>query len=234
MKKFNGVKVKYYGHAAFRLISPSGRVIFVDPWLSNPVSTSKDYDKADIILLTHAHGDHIGDTIEIAKKTGAKVYSIHEISVYLQSKGVKNSVGMNIGGHIKDGDIEIIQTEATHSSSIQEGDKIIPGGDPTGFVIKFENGFTVYHAGDTGVFSGMEIIGELYKPDLALLPIGSHYTMGPLEASFACKLLKPRFVIPMHYGTFPILTGTPDEFKKLLDPSLNIEVIILKPGEEIE
>ncbi|MEN3044324.1 MAG: metal-dependent hydrolase [Candidatus Hydrothermales bacterium] len=234
MKKFNGIKVKYYGHAAFRFISPFGKVIFVDPWLNNPVSTTKDYDKADIILLTHAHGDHIGDTIEIAKKTNAKVYSIHEIYVYLQSKGIKNSIGMNIGGHVKDGDIEIIQTEATHSSSIQEGDKIIPGGDPTGFVIKFENNFTVYHAGDTGVFSGMEIIGKLYKPDLALLPIGSHYTMGPLEASYACKLLKPKFVIPMHYGTFPILTGTPDEFKNQLDPSLNIEVIILKPGEEIE
>ncbi|MEO0292268.1 MAG: metal-dependent hydrolase, partial [candidate division WOR-3 bacterium] len=157
MKRFNGVKIKYYGHAAFKLISPKGRVIFLDPWLSNPSSPSKDYDKVDFILLTHAHGDHLGDTIEIAKKTGAKVYAIHEIAVYLSSKGIKNAIGMNIGGHIKDGEIEIIQTEATHSSTIQEGDKLIPGGLASGFVIKFENGFTVYHAGDTGVFAGMQI-----------------------------------------------------------------------------
>ncbi|MEO0284950.1 MAG: metal-dependent hydrolase [candidate division WOR-3 bacterium] len=234
MKRFNGVKIKYYGHAAFKLISPKGRVIFLDPWLSNPSSPSKDYDKVDFILLTHAHGDHLGDTIEIAKKTGAKVYAIHEISVYLSSKGIKNAIGMNIGGHIKDGEIEIIQTEATHSSTIQEGDKLIPGGLASGFVIKFENGFTVYHAGDTGVFAGMQIIGELYKPHLALLPIGSHYTMDPFDASYACKLLKPKYVIPMHYGTFPVLTGSPEELKKNLDPALNIEVIVLKPGEEAE
>jgi len=234
MAKFNGAKIKYYGHSAFRIISPEGKVIFIDPWLSNPSSPGKDYDKADIILLTHAHGDHLGDAVEIAKKTGAKVYAIHEISVYLGTKGVQNAVGMNIGGHIKDGNIEIIQTSATHSSTLQEGESLIPGGDPTGFVIKLENGFTIYHAGDTGVFADMEIIGELYKPDLALLPIGSHYTMGPLEAAFACKLIKPKYVIPMHYGTFPVLTGTPEEFKNHLDPSLNIEVVVLKPGEETE
>lgn len=234
MKRFNGIKIKFYGHSAFRLISPGGRVIFIDPWLSNPSSPSKDYDDAHIILLTHGHPDHIGDAIEIAKKKNARVYAIHEISLYLSSKGIKNAIGMNIGGHIKDGEIEIIQTEATHSSTIQDGDKLLPGGSASGFVIKFENGFTIYHAGDTGVFAGMQIIGELYKPDLALLPIGSHYTMDPLEASYACKLLKPRYVIPMHYETFPVLTGTSEEFKKYLDPSLNVEVIVLRPGEEAE
>ncbi len=234
MKRFEGAKIKYYGHSAFKIISQEGKVILIDPWLSNPLSPQKDYDKVDLILLTHAHGDHLGDTLEIAKKTQAKVYAIHEISVYLQKKGIKNAIGMNIGGHIKDGNIEIIQTEATHSSSIQEGENLIPGGDPTGFVIKLEKGFTIYHAGDTGVFGGMQIIGELYKPHLALLPIGSHYTMGPLEAAYACKLIKPKYVIPMHYATFPILTGTPEEFKNLLDPSLSIEVIVLKPGEEAE
>ncbi len=234
MAKFNGIKVKYYGHSAFKITSPEGKVIFIDPWLSNPSSPGKEYDKADIILLTHAHGDHLGDTLEIARNTSARVYAIHEISVYLQSKGIQNAIGMNIGGHVKDGNIEIIQTEATHSSSIQEGDNLIPGGDPAGFVIKMENGFKIYHTGDTGVFVGMQMIGELYKPDLVLLPIGSHYTMGPEEAAYACKLLKPKFVIPMHYGTFPVLTGTPEEFKKLIDPSLNIDVIVLKPGEEAE
>ncbi len=234
MPRFNGAKIKYYGHSAFRITSPQGKIIFIDPWLSNPSSTGEKDNQAHIILLTHAHGDHVGDTVEIARASGAKVYAIHEVYVYLSQKGISNAVGMNIGGHVKDGDLEFIMTQAVHSSTLQEGDTMLPGGDPAGFVIKLENGFTIYHAGDTGVFSSMSIIGELYKPDLALLPIGSHYTMGPEEAAYAVKLLKPRYVIPMHYGTFPILTGSPEEFKNLIDPSLNVEVVTVKVGEEVE
>lgn len=234
MARFNGAKVKYYGHSAFRITSPGGKIIFIDPWLSNPSSKGEDVEKVDIILLTHAHADHVGDTIDLARNTGAKVYAIHEIYVYLTGKGINNSIGMNIGGHVRDGDIEIIMTEATHSSTIQEDDSMLPGGDPAGFVVSLENGFKIYHAGDTGVFASMGIIGDLYKPDLALLPIGSHYTMGPEEAAYAVKLLKPQYVIPMHYGTFPILTGTPEKLKSLIDPSLQVDIITLESGEETE
>lgn len=231
------VKITYLGHSAFQFVSPRGVIIYVDPFLTkNPKtpSTMKEVDKADVILVTHGHHDHIGDTISISQKTNAKVITIYELGSFLTKKGAKNVVGMNKGGTYHSHGISFIMVPATHSSGIIEGDQIFYGGEPVGFVIRFENGFTVYHAGDTGVFSDMKIIGDLYKPYVSILPIGSHYTMGPKEAAYAAKLLGSKYVIPMHYGTSPALTGTPEEFLNWMKEVPDTKVLVLKPGETVK
>lgn len=232
-----GAKITYLGHSAFKVISPKGVILYIDPFLSGNPKTPpemKTVDKADLILVTHGHGDHVGDTVSMAEKTNAKVVVIPELGRYLAKKGVKNVIGMNKGGTYTSHGIAITMVHATHSSSATEGDQIIYTGDPAGFVIRLENGFTIYHAGDTGLFSDMKLIGELYKPELSLLPIGSHYTMDPKEATYAAKLLGSKYVIPMHYGTFPVLTGTAEEFLKLMKEVPQTKVIVLKPGETVQ
>lgn len=232
-----GAKITFLGHSAFRVISPKGVILYIDPFLSGNPKTPpemKTVEKADLILVTHGHGDHVGDTVSIAEKTNARVVVIPELGRHLAKKGVKNVIGMNKGGTYTSHGIAITMVHATHSSSVTEGDQIIYTGDPAGFVIRLENGFTIYHAGDTGLFSDMKLIGELYKPDLSLLPIGSHYTMDPKEATYAAKLLGSRYVIPMHYGTFPVLTGTVEEFLTLMKEVPQTKVIVLKPGETIQ
>lgn len=232
-----GVKVTYLGHAAFKLVSPQGVVVLVDPFLKNNPKTPadlKEVDKADLILVTHGHADHLGDTVAIAQKTSATVVAMAELGTYLTKKGVKNVARMNKGGSILVKGIKVTMVNAQHSSSVTEEGQVIYMGEPVGFVIRLENGFTVYHAGDTAVMWDMKIIGELYKPDLALLPIGSNFTMDPTEASYACKLLRPQFVIPMHYGTWPVLTGTLEEFARLLKEQPEVKLIPMTPGQSIE
>jgi len=230
-----GVSITFYGHAAFKLAGP-GVTVLIDPWLSNPLlQTPLDQvGKVDLILVTHGHGDHVGETVELAQKTGATVVAIHELSVILAKQGVSKVIGMNKGGTVPFQGLQITMTHAIHSSTVEEGGQMIDAGDPGGFVLRFANGFTAYHAGDTAVFKDMELIRELYKPELAMLPIGSHYVMNPAEAALACRLLQPKWVIPMHYGTFPVLTGTPEELKELLKGEPDIKVIALKPGETVE
>jgi len=232
-----GVKVTYLGHAAFKVVSPKGVVIYIDPFLSGNPKTPvemKTVEKADLVLVTHGHGDHLGDTLSIGEKTGAKIVVMPELGRVLTKKGAKNVVGMNKGGTLTSHGIAITMVHALHSSSVTEGDQVVYTGDPAGFVIRFENGFTVYHAGDTGVFSDMKIIGEIYKPDLSLLPIGSHFTMDPREATYAAKLLGSKYVIPMHYGTFPVLTGTAEDFVKLMKDVPETKVLVVKPGETVQ
>ncbi|MDP3182843.1 MAG: metal-dependent hydrolase [Desulfobaccales bacterium] len=230
-----GVSVTFYGHAAFKL-SGAGVTVLIDPWLSNPLLNTpvEKVGKVDLILVTHGHSDHVGDTVAVAKKTGAPVVAIHELSVILAQQGVAQVIGMNKGGTLTAAGLKITMTHAVHSSTVEEGGRLIAAGDPAGFVVEFENGFVAYHAGDTAVFKDMELIHELYHPELAMLPIGSHYVMSPAEAALACRLLKPRWVIPMHYGTFPVLTGTTEELKKLLKDEPGITVLPLKPGETVE
>jgi L-ascorbate metabolism protein UlaG (beta-lactamase superfamily) len=230
-----GVSVTFYGHAAIQL-SGGGKTVLIDPWLANPVLTTpvNQVGHVDFILVTHGHADHVGNTVEIAHATGAQVVVIHELSVLLAKQGVANIVGMNKGGTFKTDGLEITMTQAVHSSTIEDEGRMVPAGDPGGFVVKFPNGFTAYHAGDTAVFKDMELIRELYHPELAMLPIGSHYVMNPAEAALACRLLKPKWVIPLHYGTFPVLTGTPEELQAHLKGEPDIQVIALKPGETVE
>jgi L-ascorbate metabolism protein UlaG (beta-lactamase superfamily) len=176
----------------------------------------------------------VGDTVPLARKTGAAVVAIHELAEILANQGVPQVVGMNKGGTLDVAGLKITMTQAIHSSTMAVEGKMVAAGEAGGFIVAFANGFTVYHAGDTAVFGDMELIRELYQPELAMLPIGSHYVMSPREAALACRLLRPKWVIPMHYRTFPVLTGTPQELRDLLKGEPEIRVIELEPGETVE
>jgi L-ascorbate metabolism protein UlaG (beta-lactamase superfamily) len=229
-----GVRITWLGHATFRVDTPAGKTILIDPWVNNPKcpENQKRFEKLDVILCTHGHSDHMGDAVELAGKHDPVVVGMPELCGWLQKKGAKNTAGMNKGGTQQVGDIRVTMVHADHSSGIEDDGKMVYGGEPCGYVIEFETGLKVYHAGDTAVFGDMHIIHELYAPEIAMLPIGDHYTMGPTEAGYACKLLQPRMVIPMHFGTFPVLTGTPQALRDIVD-DLGIEVRELKPGETL-
>ena len=215
--------VKWLGHAAFEILLDE-KLIYIDPWITNPRSPIglEDVTRADYIIVTHEHGDHLGETVNIANKTNATVLSIFELSEKLKKEGVKNTIGANIGGPIKLGDLIAYMVPAFHT------------GLPTGVVIKGKE-TTIYHAGDTGVFGDMALIRELYAPEIVLLPIGGHFTMGPREATKAVELLKPKVAIPMHYGTFPVLSGDPIEFKKMVNEKIpDVKIVILNPGEKYQ
>ncbi len=220
--------IKYLGHSAFDIVltglDGSEKHILIDPWLTNPLSPVKPSDysnvKLDYIIVTHDHGDHMGEAIELAKSTKAKIVGVYEIAVYAKEQGVE-AVDGNIGGRLNIGDLDIVFTPATHSSN---------RGVPVGVVVGGKDA-TIYHAGDTGLFKEMELIGELYSPDIALLPIGGHYTMGIKEAVKAVQMIKPKIVIPMHYNTFPVIKADPSKFKELVEAITASKVVILKPGE---
>jgi L-ascorbate metabolism protein UlaG (beta-lactamase superfamily) len=226
----NGIKLTWLGHATFRIETPGGKIVIVDPWImGNPACPEKDKDvkKVDVLLCTHGHGDHIGDAVEIVKKHNPKVIGIFELCGWLQKKGAEQISPMNKGGTQTVDDIKITMVHADHSCGIQDGDEIVYGGEACGYVIEFSNGVKIYHAGDTNVFGDMQIIRELYAPDIVMLPIGDHFTMGPREAAYACNLLKAKTVIPMHFATFPALTGTPRALQKLVPETTVFE---MKPG----
>lgn len=233
----NGIELTYMGHSTFKIKSPEGKIVIVDPWVDgNPVCPEelKTIEQVDILAVTHAHFDHIGDAVRIGNDLQPKVVGIYETCVWLNSKGVQNILPMNKGGTQEVDGIKFTMVHADHSCGIQEEDgSITYGGEAVGYVIEFENGFKVYHAGDTAVFSDMKLIAELYNPELIMIPIGDLFTMSPMEASHACKFLNPKYVIPMHYGTFPLLTGTPDELRNLTQDIKGIEIIELKPGETL-
>jgi len=232
----HGNKLTWLGHATFKITTPSGKVIVVDPWVDgNPVcpKAAKKLSRVDTVLITHGHGDHIGDAVKIAKKFKPQVISIYETSLWLASKGVKNTTGMGKGGTIKAGEIEVTMVNALHSNGIEDGKKIIYGGEPCGYIVRLPGGLRIYHAGDTAIFGDMKLIAELYEPEVAMLPIGDYYTMGPREAAMAIRLLNVKHVVPMHYGTFPVLTGTPEELKRLSQDIPGLEIHALKPGESI-
>jgi L-ascorbate metabolism protein UlaG (beta-lactamase superfamily) len=228
-----GVEVTWLGHAAFRIRTPEGLVTLVDPWvMGNPMcpDNEKNVKKVDVMLCTHGHFDHIGDAVEIAKKHDPKVVGVFELCTWMGKKGVKQIAPMNLGGTQKVGGINVTMVRADHSCGITDGEQVVYGGVACGYVMEFSNGVKIYHAGDTNVFGDMELIHELYTPEIVILPVGDHFTMGPREAAYACKLLKPKTVIPMHFGTFPALTGTPEALRKLV-PAL--EVLELKPGQTV-
>ncbi|MHB8755563.1 MAG: metal-dependent hydrolase [Candidatus Acidiferrales bacterium] len=236
MLNTRGNKLTWLGHATFTITTPSGKVILIDPWVDgNPAcpKAAKKLKRVDTMLITHGHGDHIGDALKIAKKFKPHVISIYETNLWLASKGVKNTAGIDKGGTIKSGEIEVTMVHAVHSNGIQDGKKIVYGGEPCGYIVRLPGGLKIYHAGDTSVFGDMKLIAELYEPELALLPIGDYYTMGPREAAMAIRLLNVKHVVPMHYGTFPVLTGTPHELRKLTQDISGLEIHALKPGDSI-
>jgi L-ascorbate metabolism protein UlaG (beta-lactamase superfamily) len=236
MLQTRGNKLTWLGHSAFRITTPSGKVIIIDPWVqSNPVCPEplKKFDRVDALLITHGHFDHIADAVDLGRQFKPQIVAIYETCVWLQSKGVTNTCEMNKGGTQTVGEIEVTMVNALHSCGIKDGDQIIYGGEACGYIIRLPGGLTVYHSGDTAVFGDMKIIGELYSPDIALLPIGDLYTMGPREAALAIRLLGVRHVVPMHFGTFPPLTGRPERLRELTEDILGLEIHTLKPGESI-
>ena len=228
-------RITFYGHSAFRIETRNGAVIWIDPWLENPSSPGKVEEEPDLVLITHAHGDHLGNAVELSRSPKTEVVAIHEIQQHLLAQGLPNVTGMNIGGTYRTRGLGITMVPAVHSSSIQEGRRLVYGGEAAGFVIALEDGLPIYHAGDTALFGDMALIGEMYRPEIAILPIGDHYVMGPKEAARAAKLVAARTVIPMHYGSFPVLTGTVEAFLKALEAEApEVEVKALAPGESLE
>ncbi|HJR60171.1 MAG TPA: metal-dependent hydrolase [Vicinamibacterales bacterium] len=225
--------IQWLGHSTFVLTTPGGRKIVTDPWLeNNPLCPpdKKRIDAADVILLSHGHFDHTGDIVNVSRATGATTVAVFELSLWLERKGLQNVTGMGIGGTVKVAGLEITMVPAVHTSSIVENDTTVYLGLAAGFVVKLEDERSFYFAGDTALFGDMRLIAELHTPEIAFLPIGDHFTMGPAAAAVAARLLGVRQVVPMHYGTFPVLTGRPEELKRLVDPH-GIDVLVLKPGE---
>ena len=244
------VELLWYGQSAFKLTTPTGKVIVIDPWIQkNPVTPAefKNLDnmgKVDLVLVTHAHWDHMADAVEIAKKNNIPLYGPGDLNQTLTNLEVLPANQLprfNKGGTIQPfNGVKITAVHAEHSSTLvwknpsTNKDETHPGGEPLGFVIELENGFKIYHAGDTDVFGDMNLIRARYQPDLALLPIGGHFTMDPRGAALAVnEYLKPKYVMPMHYKTNPFNVGTPEQFIEFLGKS-KAQVIVMRPGQTVK
>ena len=229
-----GIRITWLGHSTFKITSARGKTLVIDPWLANNPACPPEMKTLailDLMILTHGHFDHFEDAVALGRALKPKVVANFEICQYLEMEGITGTCPMNKGGTQEVEGIRVTMVAASHTSSIRAGDRILPGGEAAGYILEFENGFKIYEAGDTSVFGDMKLIADLYRPDLTLLPIGDLFTMGPREAALACRLMRPRRVIPKHYGTFPPLTGTPAALKELTRDLPEMEIITLKPGE---
>jgi L-ascorbate metabolism protein UlaG (beta-lactamase superfamily) len=229
-------KFTHLGHSTIRCDMPGGEVLLIDPWVQgNPATpeANKSFERLDAILITHAHGDHMGDAVAIATEhKPGKVVASYEICVWLEDKGVQGCSPMNLGGTQEVLGAQVTMVRADHSSALIDEGKIVYGGNPAGYIVRLQGGYTFYHAGDTALFSDLELIGDLYRPELAFLPIGDLFTMDAQQAARACRYLGVRKVIPIHWGTFPALTGTPEQLTQALgDLGCGCEVVALRPGE---
>lgn len=227
----------WLGHGSFKLVTRAGRIVVLDPWVEgNPACPPelKRFDRIDVMTISHGHGDHMADAVTLGKKFSPTIVCNFEIHLFLKKKGVTTTSPMNKGGTQEVAGLRFTMVHALHSSGIEDGGQMVYGGEACGFVIALEDGTRVYHAGDTAVFGDMALIRELYAPDIALLPIGDLYTMSPREAAVATRLLQPKLVIPIHHGTTPALTGTPDALRaELAKLGVQTEVVALKPGETL-
>jgi L-ascorbate metabolism protein UlaG (beta-lactamase superfamily) len=225
------MKITWLGHAAF--LMEGRKRILIDPFITgNPMAPCKAEEiECDVIAVTHGHGDHLGDAIPIAKRNNIPIIAIHEIARYGEKQGAE-AIGMNLGGSAEVAGVKFTMVQAWHSSGIDESGFGFSGGDPAGFIIKDQ--ITIYHAGDTCLFSDMKLIGELYTPEIAMLPIGDRFTMNPETAAKAASWIKPEIIIPMHYNTFPPVEQDPQEFKSLVESLCDCEVLICEPGKTEE
>ena len=239
----------WYGQSAYRIVTPGGKILLIDPWIRNPKNPNAEKDladlkKVDVIFLSHGHGDHVGDSVEIGKKTGAKLacgfdlsHAVSMVLGYPAEQATGETAGL-IGGKVSllNGEVTMMLTPAFHGSGLAKDEKSVPvyGGMPTGIVIQIKDGPCIYHTGDTDIFSDMALIGRFQKIDVMLACIGDHFTMGPERAAVAVKLVGPRVVIPMHYETFPLLTGTPDAFGAALKKEgTEAELRVMEIGQTI-
>lgn len=234
MVSLNGTHITWLGHATVLVQTPKGTNILIDPFIEENPKYPKNFElpkKTHYVLLTHGHGDHISDAVPVAKKHDSTVVAIYELAAYIAEQGVKQTIGLNLGGTAQLEDVAATMVDAKHSSGAQDKKGTHYVGVAAGFVLSINGGPVLYHSGDTNVFGDMKLIGELYHPEVAMLPIGGHFTMGPREAAYAARLIGATTILPLHFGTFPPLTGTPAELSTYLDPG--IEVVSWKPGETI-
>ncbi len=228
-------KLRWLGHAAFVFTARTGNVFLIDPWMTNPKAPKNvTFTHVEGILVTHGHADHVGEAFELAKKYNAPLVASHELTEIAKKHGVTKVLPINAGGTQRIGDVEITAVTAVHSSSYQEGETTVYAGAPLGFIVAEDGIPTFYHAGDTGTTFDMALLSELYHPAVALLPIGGVYTMKPAEAALSARSLMVQSIIPMHYGTFPALSGTPQELEMAIKRmGLSTRVVALTPGQEM-
>jgi len=234
MTFLKGTRITWLGHSTVLVQTPRGTNILIDPFIEQNPKYPRGFElpqRIQYILLTHGHGDHISDAAPVARKHNSNVVAIYELAAFIGQQGVENTTGMNIGGTVQLEDVAVTMVEAKHSAGAQGKDGTQYAGIAAGFVLTVTDGPVLYHSGDTTVFSDMKLIKELYRPELVMLPIGGFYTMGPREAALAARFLEPKAILPIHFGTFPPLKGTPDELADFLKGA--IEVIKIAPGESI-
>ncbi len=234
MTTLQGTRITWLGHATVLVTTARGTNILIDPFIAQNPKYPKDFSlpgKIHYILLTHGHGDHISDVVPVAARHDSTVVAIYELADYVASKGVSRTIGMNLGGTVQLDDVAATMVDAKHSAAAQDETGAHYVGVAAGYVLTVADGPVLYHAGDTAVFGDMKLIRELYRPEVAMLPIGGHFTMDPKEAALAVRLLEPKLVLPLHFGTFPPLVGTPEQLAALIDAS--VQVARLAPGESI-
>ena len=232
MTEANKPRITWLGHATVLIQTAAGTNILIDPFIEQNPKYPKGFalpSKIQYILLTHGHGDHISDAVPVAQKHGSTVVAIYELAAYIGARGAANTIGMNLGGTVQLNEVAATMVEAKHSAAAQDEKGTHYAGVATGFVLTIEGGPVLYHSGDTAVFGDMKLIHDLYEPTVVMLPIGGHYTMGPKEAALAVRLLAPQVVLPLHFGTFPALIGTPRDLVALVDAG--VKVVDWNPGD---